>query len=73
MRRLSISVRRRARNVCEACGAPALPGRSTVDHRVPVALGGPSTMENLQLLCRRCDDAKTKLDLATMRALRSTR
>ena len=31
----------------------------TADHILPVALGGPNTVENGQLLCPQCDGVKT--------------
>lgn len=40
---------------CLKCGAkPAI----SPDHVVPLALGGTNTVENLQLLCERCNKAK---------------
>lgn len=52
--------------VCAACGHPidlALtdrydPGYPTVDHKVPVALGGTDELENLQAMHRGCNLAK---------------
>lgn len=40
---------------CAACGADEL---LQFDHVIPVALGGASTPENLQLLCAPCNRAK---------------
>jgi 5-methylcytosine-specific restriction endonuclease McrA len=59
-------VRARARGRCESCGVE-LVGRGIVDHVVPLALGGSSTMTNLQLLCVQCDAVKTRNDLDAMR------
>jgi 5-methylcytosine-specific restriction protein A len=46
---------------CRACLAQ---GRYVVaeiaDHIIPLAEGGPDTMENLQPLCRACSDQKTQ-------------
>lgn len=43
---------RKAEEKCESCGSRyAL----EVDHIFPVAKGGPSTIENLRLLCRNCN------------------
>ncbi|NUM89652.1 MAG: HNH endonuclease, partial [Bdellovibrionales bacterium] len=42
----------KARNKCENCHSRyAL----QIDHRVPRALGGPTTSQNLRLLCRSCN------------------
>jgi 5-methylcytosine-specific restriction endonuclease McrA len=70
MGRLRRQVRRRARGRCESCGVPTPPGSGSVDHRLPVALGGSTTMANLQLLCDECERAKTKLDLELARRAR---
>lgn len=40
---------------CCYCGSTA---DLTLDHIFPVALGGCSTEDNLQVLCRRCNSAK---------------
>jgi 5-methylcytosine-specific restriction endonuclease McrA len=51
---------------CQCCGV-ATPKRlkgtfgdraPELDHRVPLALGGPHTYENVQLACRKCNQAK---------------
>jgi 5-methylcytosine-specific restriction endonuclease McrA len=39
-----------------------------VDHRVPLALGGPDTEANCWALCASCDGRKTRVDLARIRA-----
>jgi 5-methylcytosine-specific restriction endonuclease McrA len=67
--RLRTRVRRRARGRCEACRRRLERGRGTVDHRVPLALGGPTELENLQLLCDDCERAKTRADMAQIRAV----
>lgn len=40
---------------CAACGSAEL---LQFDHVIPVALGGASTVDNLQLLCAECNRAK---------------
>lgn len=40
---------------CMACGSSH---RLTLDHILPVSKGGRTTMENVQILCRRCNKAK---------------
>ena len=41
--------------VCRACGTTA---DLTIDHALPVSLGGKWEMSNLQLLCSACNGAK---------------
>lgn len=45
-------------HACLHCGSTA---DLVLDHIVPIALGGLSIVENLQLLCRRCNALKGKL------------
>ncbi len=62
--RLRFVVMRRDAFRCRQCGAsPALtPGVELhVDHVVPWAAGGVTTMENLQTLCLRCNLGKSNL------------
>jgi 5-methylcytosine-specific restriction endonuclease McrA len=42
---------------CLACGV-AKPEDLTVDHVIPLALGGSNTIENIQPLCRTCNGIK---------------
>jgi 5-methylcytosine-specific restriction endonuclease McrA len=42
--------------VCLRCGST---DHVQVDHVIPVALGGPNVIENMQLLCRSCNVAKS--------------
>lgn len=42
-------------NVCVCCGAK---GRLTVDHVIPLCLGGSNTIDNIQPLCRSCNPSK---------------
>lgn len=51
--RLKRQVKRGA--VCVRCGAS---GPLTVDHIVPLALGGTHRLENLQAMCEPCNLAK---------------
>lgn len=44
--------------MCMHCGAT---NELVIDHIVPIALGGLSELDNLQLLCRRCNNLKGKL------------
>jgi len=51
---------------CKECGCktpPSLMGTNvsnapSVDHVIPLSLGGPHTMRNLRCLCRRCNETK---------------
>lgn len=40
---------------CRSCGTHE---RLTVDHVIPLALGGTDDLENLQTLCERCNSVK---------------
>jgi HNH endonuclease len=63
---------------CSCCGTvmhkdagwngPQAPSR---DHRKPVARGGLDVMENIIILCRRCNGEKGMLDLDEFRAVRA--
>ena len=45
---------------CKYCGVDVSgKGKSALDHIIPVAQGGTSNMENLQILCRRCNIRKS--------------
>lgn len=45
---------------CNYCGGDVSgKGRSALDHIIPVAQGGTSDKENLQILCRRCNIRKS--------------
>lgn len=63
-------IRLRSGDSCEACGRkmPDLDigeGFWVVDHIIPVAEGGPAlNPENLQFLCPKCNDEKTRKDLS---------
>lgn len=47
---------------CALCGVPlGVIAQPHVDHVVPVARGGNSELDNLQLLCRRCNLGKSDL------------
>ncbi len=64
MASLSDRIRRqvieRARGHCEYCQAPiAVIVEMEIDHIIPEAAGGPSTLENLALACRGCNSFKT--------------
>lgn len=47
------AVRRRDRDVCQDCGK--MSEYMEFDHITPFSKGAPSTIDNLQLLCRKCN------------------
>jgi hypothetical protein len=51
-KRLRSEVKKRAGNKCERCGSRH---QLEIDHRIPYAKGGKSSLENLRLLCRNCN------------------
>lgn len=59
----------RAGGCCENpdCGAKLKVGEGEGDHILPDALGGETTLENLQILCRICHKDKTKQDVSQIR------
>ena len=56
-------------NACERCGKPLSRKSATIDHIVPVALGGSGEAGNMQALCRPCNCSKNKT-VADYRAVR---
>ncbi len=55
------AVQERSGGICEklGCNNPA----AEIDHGLPVALGGPSTLPNAFHLCKSCHLKKTRLDV----------
>lgn len=49
----------RAKGHCEECGRKLMTGDYHYDHVVPAGLGGESTLDNCQVLCRSCHSVKT--------------
>jgi hypothetical protein len=41
------------------CATRLTVGKFKFDHKLPDALGGQPTLENCQVICATCDDAKT--------------
>ncbi|MCX6659622.1 MAG: HNH endonuclease signature motif containing protein [Candidatus Bathyarchaeota archaeon] len=53
--------KKRAGNRCQLCGTPKMPGVTLVTHhRYPASKGGPTTPENLIVLCERCHASQHK-------------
>lgn len=64
--RLRFLVMRRDSFKCQLCGlSPAMKHGTVlvVDHVVPWASGGETTMDNLQTLCEQCNGGKSNLSL----------
>lgn len=57
-RRLRFEILRRDGHTCRYCGAAAPDVPLTVDHVVPVALGGTNDPSNLVCACRDCNSGK---------------
>lgn len=57
----------RAGGCCERCGARLKIGEGDADHILPVELGGESTVENGQWICRPCHKSKTADDIRQIR------
>jgi len=64
----------RADGKCQACGKRlefTAPSKTwIVDHIIPVYRGGKTCLNNLQVLCKRCDDAKTGKEKSEISKLR---
>lgn len=58
-KRLRYEVLRRDGHACRYCGARAPHAVLTVDHVVPVALGGADTADNLAAACEDCNSGKS--------------
>lgn len=57
----------RANGCCEKCGAKLKVGEGEGDHIIPDQLGGPATLDNLQILCSPCHKEKSGNDLRQIR------
>jgi hypothetical protein len=54
---VKIAVAVRDEGLCQHCGTSA--GPMQYDHVIPYGMGGDNSVENIQLLCRRCNAAKS--------------
>jgi len=52
-----IAVAVRDQGLCQHCGTSA--GPMQYDHVIPYSVGGDNSVKNIQLLCRRCNAAKS--------------
>jgi HNH endonuclease len=57
-KRLRFEVLRRDNHACRYCGATAPDAKLTIDHVVPVALGGQDAPANLVAACTGCNSGK---------------
>jgi 5-methylcytosine-specific restriction enzyme A len=48
----------RDRYQCQSCGKTQLEAQLTIDHIIPLALGGQNDISNLQTLCWTCNRQK---------------
>ena len=53
--------RRCAKGICHYCRQPTPASELTMDHIVPMALGGKSTKGNLVPACKQCNTQKKQL------------
>ncbi len=58
-RTVMLKVVRRDDHVCQECFTYVRDDEIEFDHVIPVSRGGPTSVENLRLLCRRCNNAKS--------------
>jgi 5-methylcytosine-specific restriction endonuclease McrA len=54
---VKIAVAVRDQGLCQHCGTSA--GPMQYDHVIPYSVGGDNSVENIQLLCWRCNAAKS--------------
>jgi hypothetical protein len=60
-KRLRFEILRRDNHACRYCGATAPEAKLTVDHVIPVALGGGDIPENLVTACWDCNSGKSSV------------
>lgn len=60
-RRLRFEILRRDGHTCRYCGAKAPEAALTVDHVIPVALGGGDEPNNLVAACSDCNSGKSSV------------
>jgi 5-methylcytosine-specific restriction protein A len=49
---------------CQSCDTPVHPRDYELDHITPLYMGGRETDDNRQVLCKRCHEEKTKVDMS---------
>lgn len=60
---LRLRIQREGWADCANCPARCLPSAVDVDHITPLSKGGTDTPDNVQVLCRPCHKAKTRVDM----------
>ena len=58
-RKVMLQVVRRDGHVCQSCRVNVPDNEIEFDHIIPVAKGGPTTVDNLRVLCRACNRNKS--------------
>lgn len=58
-RKVMLQVVRRDNHICQSCRVNVGDNEIEFDHIIPVAKGGPTTVENLRVLCRTCNRKKS--------------
>lgn len=56
--KLRLAVIQRDQGICQLCGYPVQHGTEHIDHKVPRIHGGTTTLGNLQLTHRACNQRK---------------
>jgi 5-methylcytosine-specific restriction endonuclease McrA len=54
-----LKVVRRDNYICQVCSCHVLDNEIEIDHLIPHSKGGPTTVDNLRLLCRDCNRKKS--------------
>jgi hypothetical protein len=57
-REIMLQVIRRDGQICQVCRKNVQDNEVEFDHRIPFTRGGPTTAENIRLLCRQCNRRK---------------
>jgi hypothetical protein len=57
-RDIMLKVVRRDNYICQMCGVHVPDDQIELDHIIPYSKGGPTTVDNLRLLCRPCNRKK---------------
>ncbi len=50
--------------VCAHCGRQATGIRQTIDHYVPLSMGGGFDLRNLMPLCKKCNGSKSSVEVS---------
>jgi len=58
-REIMLKVVRRDNYTCQRCGKHLLDDELEFDHLIPVSRGGPTSIENIRILCRPCNRKKS--------------